>query len=220
MTGPATPGETAGGPVARRRGLWPLWALIAVFAAPILATWFYFFFPEYLPETRSNRGEILKPALALPEGLDLSTLDGDPFDSASLEGAWTLVYLTAGSCDQGCIDHLMQIRQIRLGLGEGRKLVERLLLIGDLSAPVDQALLDDAFAGMGVAQIDGGGLAALLGALGSGPEALGRVYLLDPQGRLAMRYAADAPPKDILKDLERLLKGSKNWIKGANYGHN
>jgi len=220
MTRPATPGDTVGGAVGRRRSLWPLWAMIAVFAAPILAAWFYFLFPEYLPETRSNRGEVLKPAVTLPEGLDLSTMDGEPFDPASIEGAWTLVYLAAGSCDQACIDHLMQIRQIRLGLGEGRKLVERLLLIGDPNGPVEQALIDEAFAGMGVAHMDAGGLAALLGALGSGPEGLGRVYLLDPQGRLAMRYAADAPPKDILKDLERLLKGSKNWIKGANYGHN
>jgi hypothetical protein len=35
-----------------------------------------------------------------------------------------------------------------------------------------------------------------------------------------MRYGTDAPPDDVLKDLERLLKGSKNWIKGASYGHN
>lgn len=224
MTGSSSPEETAGGQVggvaAPKRSLWPLWAMIAVFAAPIVATWFYFFFPEYLPESRSNRGEILQPAVAVPEGLGLTTPDGEPFELASLGGAWTLVYLVAGACDQACIDHLTQVRQIRLGLGEGRKLVERLLLIGDPSAPVDQALMEGAFEGMRVAQTDGGGLTALLAALGSGPEGLGRVYLLDPQGRLAMRYAADAPPQDTLKDLERLLKGSKNWIKGANYGHN
>ena len=33
------------------------------------------------------------------------------------------------------------------------------------------------------------------------------------------RYAPDAPAKDTLKDMERLLKASKNWIKGASYGH-
>ena len=80
--------------------------------------------------------------------------------------------------------------------------------------------MERAFEGMRVAQTDQGGMERLLAALGSGPDALGRVYLLDPQGRLAMRYAADAPPDDTLKDMERLLKGSKNWIKGANYGHN
>lgn len=203
-----------------RRGLWPLWALIAVFAAPVVATWFYFFFPQYLPETRSNRGEILSPPVSLPGGMALTTPDGTPFDPSSLRGAWTLVYLAVGVCEQACIDHLIHIRQIRLGLGEGRKLVERLLLIADPSAPLSQILEGDAFAGMGVALTDGGGFAALLGALGSGPEGLGRIYLLDPQGRLVMRYAPDAPPRDTLKDLERLLKGSKNWIKGANYGHN
>lgn len=221
MSKPVSPQETGGGTAeGARRGLWPLWAMIAVFAAPVLATWFYFFFPQFLPETRSNRGEILNPPVALPEGLGLTTPDGDPFDPAALNGAWTVVYLASGVCGQACVDHLTQIRQIRLGLGEGRKLVERLLLIGDPSAPVDQNLMAGAFEGMRVAQTDEGGLRALLGALGSGPDGLGRVYLLDPQGRLALRYAADAPPKDTLKDLERLLKGSKNWIKGANYGHN
>lgn len=220
MRGPLLPPQTVAGPPRSRRRLWPLYALILVFAAPVVATWFYFFFPQYLPDTRSNRGEILSPAVSLPEGLELLTPEGESFDAASLHGAWTLVYLTRGSCDQACIDRLTEIRQIRLGLGEGRKLVGRLLLVADPSASLDQTLMEGAFAGMGVAQTDDGGLAALLAALGSGPEGLDRVYLLDPQGRLALRYAVDAPPKDILKDLERLLKGSKNWIKGANYGHN
>ncbi|MFZ0789696.1 MAG: hypothetical protein WAM94_08740 [Chromatiaceae bacterium] len=203
-----------------KRSLWPLWAMIAVFAAPVVATWFYFYFPQYLPQTRSNRGEILSPPVALPEGLALTTPAGEPFDPASLNGAWTLVYLAGGACDQACIDHLIEIRQIRLGLGESRKLVERLLLVGNPSAPLDQALMASAFDGMRVAQTDAGGLASLLGSLGAGSEGLGRVYVLDPMGNLMMRYAADAPPKDTIKDMERLLKGSKNWIKGANYGHN
>ena len=50
------------------------------------------------------------------------------------------------------------------------------------------------------------------------PLADGR-FLIDPMGNLMMRYAADAPPKDMLKDLEKLFKASKNWIKGAQYGH-
>ena len=169
-------------------------------------------------------GERLADALAvlesqLDEGLALRTSEGGSFDPASLHGAWTLVYLAGGACDQACVDRLTQLRQIRLGLGEGRKLVERLLLLGDPIAPVDEDLMARAFEGMGVARTDEAGLGSLLDALGSGPEGLGRVYILDPQGRLMMRYGADAPPDDVLNDLERLLKGSKNWIKGAQYGH-
>jgi len=220
MSGPAGAAQTVEGGQRPGRRLWPLWAMIAVFAAPMLATWFYFFFPQYLPETRSNRGEILYPPVPLPEGLALRTSEGGSFDPASLHGAWTLVYLVGGACDQSCVDRLTQLRQIRLGLGEGRKLVERMLLLGNPIVPVDEDLMARAFEGMRVARTDEAGLGSLLAALGSGPEGLGRVYILDPQGRLMMRYGADAPPDDVLKDLERLLKGSKNWIKGASYGHN
>ena len=43
--------------------------------------------------------------------------------------------------------------------------------------------------------------------------------LLDPMGNVMMRYAPNAPAKDTLKDMGRLIKASKNWIKGAGYGH-
>jgi cytochrome oxidase Cu insertion factor (SCO1/SenC/PrrC family) len=194
--------------------------MVAVFAAPVLATWFYFFFPQYLPGTRSNRGELLSPPVALPAGLALTGPSGAPFDPARLEGAWTLVYLANGGCGPACIQRLTEIRQIRLALGEGQRLVERLLLVGAPQGPLDQALMNGAFDGMHLAQTDGDGLSALLGAMGSGPEGQDRLYLLDPRGNLMMRYAADAPPKDTLKDLERLIKASKSWIKGASYGHN
>lgn len=193
--------------------------MIAVFAAPMVATWFYFFFPEYLPEAHSNRGEILSPAVALAAGLGLSTPSGEPLDPGSLEGAWVLTYLVDATCAEECLERLVQMRQIRLGLGENGRLVERLLLVTDPQGPVDLALMERAFEGMLVALTDAGGRARMLAVLGSGPEALGRLYILDPQGRLMMRYAVDAPAKDTLKDMERLLKGSKNWIKGANYGH-
>ena len=33
-----------------------------------------------------------------------------------------------------------------------------------------------------------------------------RVYVVDPTGRIILRYPADAEPRDILKDMERLLR--------------
>lgn len=203
-----------------RRSLWPLWAMIAVFAAPVVATWFYFFFPEYLPDSRSNRGEILNPPIDLPADLDLVGPDGAPFDPAVLEGAWTLVYLAGGGCDQTCMGRLIELRQIRLGLGEGRKLVERLLIVADPQRPLDSAILAAAFEGMHLARLDSSATASLLDVLGEGTAGLDRVYLLDPFAKVMMRYRVDDPPEATLNDMERLIKGSKNWIKGAGYGHN
>lgn len=206
-----------------KRNLWPLWAMIGVFAAPVVATWFYFFFPEYLPQTRSNRGELLSPTVPLPDGLGLTGtgpgMGNAPFDTDAIKGSWTLVYLTGDRCDAACIERITQLRQIRTGLGESFNLVQRLLLTPSDSPPIDQTLLADAFEGMHVARLSSAGKARLIDALGEGPAAQGRIYIADPAAELMMRYGADAPPEDTLKDMERLLKGSKNWMKGTNYGH-
>ena len=33
-----------------------------------------------------------------------------------------------------------------------------------------------------------------------------RVYVIDPMGQIILRYAPDADPRGILKDMERLLR--------------
>ena len=54
---------------------------------------------------------------------------------------------------------------------------------------------------------------------GGGAEGDNNVFIVDPQGNLMMRYQPDATAKEILKDMEKLMKASKNWVKGAQYGH-
>lgn len=198
----------------RRRSLFPLWAMLAVFALPVVSAWFLYLNPEYLPTTRSNRGDLIEAIVTLPTGEDLLSVEGTPFDSDKLSGRWTLVVLGQASCSEPCLEKLREIRQIRLALGESRLSVERLLLATDSGFVVESEL-----AGTQVATLTPAGAQHLLDQLGDDASAYDRIYILDPMGRLMMRYRADAPAKDILKDMERLLKASKNWIKGAQYGH-
>ncbi len=194
------------------RSILPLLAMVVVFAAPALAAWFFFYNPEYLPSTRSNRGELMQPLVPVNAQLGLRNSDGSPLDPEQFEGKWTLISLNAAPCGQPCRDKLIALRQIRLALGETRYSVERLqIMTGTQSAPD----WNDEFEGMHIAIAD----ERLLKALGGGEAALERLYILDPMGNLMMRYTPDAPVKDTLKDMERLLKASKNWIKGASYGH-
>ena len=200
----------------RKRRPWPLLAMVVVFAAPILAAWFFYFNPEYLPTTRSNRGELITPMVKIDADSGLADPDGSPLDLSPFSGKWTLVSLNSAPCGDACRKRLADLRQIRLALGETRFSVERLLV---LTGTDDTAALDREYEGMHIALAQGAAGDKLLGALGEGAAALDRTYILDPMGNLMMRYGADAPAKDTLKDMERLLKASKNWIKGASYGH-
>lgn len=203
-----------------KRSAWQFWLMVAIFAAPMLAAWFYYLNPDLLPQSRSNKGEILQPVVPLPRDIALTGQSGGRFDPALLQGSWTLVYLARNTCDEACVQRLTELRQIRLALGEGMLSVDRLLLLAEPSGGLDRDLMERAFEGMHVALMDTDSSNLLLTALNSGAEAYGRVYILDPMGNLMMRYAADAPPEDTLSDMERLIKASKNWIKGKSYGHN
>lgn len=203
----------------KRRSITPLLLMVAVFAAPVIAAWFFYLNPEYLPSGRTNKGELIHPVVTLPPELGLFTPEGAALDRRALEGKWTLVYLAGGTCGDLCLERLIAIRQIRLAVGEGQLSVARLLVLTDPMANDLATEMETDFDGMQVALTDAAGGVRLLDLLGQGSEALDRVYILDPMGNLMMRYAPDAPAQDTLEDLERLLKASKNWIKGADYGH-
>jgi len=207
---------TGGG---QKRGMAPLWVMVAIFAAPVIAAWFFYLNPQYLPSGRTNKGELIHPVVPLPVELGLSTPGGAEFDRRGLEGKWILVYLAGGECGEDCLNRLIAMRQIRLALGESSLGVERLLILTDPDASDLGADLGKKLDGMHVVFTDAAGGGRLLDLLGEGAAALNRIYILDPMGNLMMRYTPEAPAKDTLQDMERLLKASKNWIKGAQYGH-
>jgi hypothetical protein len=194
----------------------PLWILVALFGMPVIAAWFFYLNPEYLPENRVNRGEILERQVPLDDDLGLADSDGVPFDLTPLDGKWTLVALEQPPCGEDCRQRAVTLRQIRLAVGESRYSVERLVVF---TAPTDTTNLAADFDGMHIAFANAAVWRRLRDGLGQGDAALGRLYIRDPMGNLMMRYAPDAPGADTLKDMERLLKASKNWIKGASYGH-
>ena len=210
--------ESVMGKPAARRSLWPLWVMVVLFALPVVAAWFYYFNPEFLPEARANRGELIQPVRPWPPELPLSHADGGRFDPATLSGHWTLLTVGRSPCDEACRQRLVDLRQIRLALGESSLAVERMAIwSGEPRQAAGSA--GDEFGGMREVVVPDAGVPELTALLGPQEAIWNRIYIVDPFGNLMMRYAADAPPKDVLKDMERLLKASKNWIKGAQYGH-
>jgi len=140
------------------------------------------------------QGELLQPPVPLAAGVLPS----------QGEGRWHLVVAGGGGCDQHCRQLLDEARRIHVALYKQMSRVDRLWLSDDaLALRRDGELLQRQQPDLKIAGIPAGQRRDF-----AMDEPGHRFYLIDPQGRLVMRYPADAPAKGILKDMERLLRYS------------
>lgn len=190
----------------RRRRL-QLVAIALVFAGPLaLAFWLYYGGGALLPHARVNRGVLVDPARPLP-AVSLPTPAGTPTGGEFLRGKWSLVMVVGAGCDDGCRQRLVELRKARLALERDGSRVRRVLL----GAPgcCAAAELGPPQADLVVAWLEGRDGAALVREFpdyGAPVAGSGRVYLVDPLGNLLMTYPPQADLKDLLKDLEKLLR--------------
>lgn len=211
-----TMAETQGKP----RKLTTLWLLIAIFALPPMLAWLFFFNPQWLPDGRSNHGTLIDPPRNVASLL-LNTPSGEAFEWQPLRDQWTLTVISEGGCDAACIETLIRVRQMRKATGAERQRVERLLiLLPDSQGRLDQPNLQG---------LDGTRLAIAESHLRETllslfPVQLGEqaisLFIIDPQLNLMMSHdTSTIGTKQILQDLEKLLKASQGWVKGGQYGH-
>ena len=175
-----------------------LWLVLAVCAAPMIASYAAFYF--WRPAGNVNYGELLEPrALA---ARPLASIDGAPFLMSDLKGKWVLLTAGPAACDEACRRQLVYTRQVRLAQGRDVGRIERVWLLTDAASP-DLALAAEH---PGLRIVRDGEVAAQLPALRS---ASNHVYVVDPLGHLMMRFPENPDPQRMLKDLSRLLRHSK-----------
>jgi hypothetical protein len=177
-----------------------------MFFAPLgLSFYLYYGHGGWLPGGRVNAGDLIRPprplpALALPLAADPGTTDPQ-----FLRGKWTFLYVQRGACDEECLRHLYDTRQVRLALDREMNRVQR-VFIGDATC-CDMRQLRAAHPDLIAirSSADDEPLLALLPDSGKAGDSQ-RIYLIDPLGNLMMSYAADARPKGMLDDMKRLLR--------------
>ena len=162
------------------------------------------------PGRSINFGELVTPVRAL-ENLKLETTDNKAFTEKDLQDIWTLFYIDSTDCDEQCKENLYEVRQSRLGMGGEKERIQRVMLLTDTSKlEAMKPLLDEHY---GMKVVTAKDLPAILKNFefeNEAPAATAqRVYLIDPHGFLMMRYKAEQGPRDLVKDLGRLLKYSK-----------
>lgn len=162
--------------------------VVALFALPF-AVAAGLFYGGWQPERTANRGALVVPPLALPLA-DLQPAVGP-------QGRWLLVLAAGRDCAADCLRRIDELRRVQVSLYKEMNRVRRLVLVDDQPSAELSALARQ--------QPD------LL--IARRPASWARIYavhVLDPQGRLVLDYAAEAPPRDIRSDLERLLKAGRN----------
>ena len=191
-------------PVSHWRRFRPLYLLLAVCVAPVLASYTaYYLLP---PSGRTNYGALIDPQRPLPP-LTLRRPDGVAVPATSLRGSWLMVQVDSGACDAGCEKKLWQMRQVRLTTGKDAERVRRVWLILD-DLPLATSVIRE-YDGTILLRARADEIVAFL-PLPDEPAArlADHVWLIDPLGNLMMRWPKDADPSRMKKDLLKLLKAS------------
>jgi hypothetical protein len=194
------PSRSSDASAPKRRSTRALWLILAVCAAPIVASYVAFYW--WQPSGRVNYGELLEPRL-MPDA-PLERFDGGLFRFSDLKGEWVLVVADAGQCDERCELNLTYLRQVRLAQAREAERIERVWMVIDDAMPRPELIAQHP--GLNVVRGTRESLELLSPPSGS---VAGHIFVVDPLGHLMMRFPENPDPRRILKDLSRLLRQSK-----------
>ena len=191
-----------------RRGRARMLLVLAVCAAPVIASYFTYYVLR--PQGRSNSGELILPTRAMP-ALELQRLDGTRVAAAALRGQWLLVSVGDAACEPACRKRLFMQRQLREMLGREKARVDKVWFVTGAQAVAAELNLPPATdPAAQVLRVERAALERWLGADSQVPidEPL---YLVDPMGELMMRFPPGLEPARIKRDLDRVLRASAGW---------
>lgn len=187
----------------KARGRWKLMLLLAVCAAPVIASYLSYY--VFKPQGRTNYGTLLDPRQYPLPKLGSQTLDGKAQELDAFKGKWLMMTIDGGNCATACEKKLYDMRQLRTAQGKNRERIERVWLLTD-QAPVDTRILRE-FDGTRLLRVAPEVLQKWLPVEGGG-GVQDHIYLIDPLGNLMMRYPKDADANKIKRDISKLLYAS------------
>lgn len=208
----ARPAGAPSNPAHIRRARWKLFAVLAVCAAPLIASYFTYYVLK--PTGRNNYGELIDPRQHPLPVLGATSLDGKPTELTAWQGKWLMIKTGPSACPKTCMDQMFAIRQLRTMQGKEMSRIERVWLITD-TQPLDTILIRE-LDGMRMLRAPA---AAVARWLPPAPEGIDNsIFLVDPLGHLMMRFpppAAGATEAQqvahyakVKKDIAKVLKAS------------
>lgn len=187
----------------RRSGRWKMLLVVAVCAAPMIASYLTYYVIK--PEGRTNYGMLIDPRQHPLPDLGSSALDGAKAGLGDYKGKWIMLQVDRAGCAAACRGKLFTMRQLRLMQGKDMERIERVWLVTD-KEPVETLLMRE-YDGTDMLRVDAAKVKSWL-PVDEGTSAEDHIYLIDPLGNLMMRFPKDPDPNKMKKDISKLLRAS------------
>lgn len=176
-------------------------ALIALFIVPLIFAWWLVSHRDGIGSGTTNHGNLINPPLQFSQ---LKFNEQTPAIK-TIQGKWALIYINPGkTCDTLCKQNLDNMSRIRRATGKEVGRVQLVLInLNPISRHKFPILTELSTRKSNVKHFldDSPGEAQTL--------KQGGLYLADPNGNVMLRYAANANPNNVYKDLKKLLKVSQ-----------
>jgi len=199
----------------RQRSRTPLVLIVLLSLAPVLAAVLVYFNPNWRPEGSVAYGTLIEPQRPIPPSVELeaTTLDGKPFDVASLKGKWLLIAADSGDCQDACARKLFILRNSHASQGKNVERLARVWFITDVAKVPEKVL--EAYKGTIMLRVRPEQLKAFLlnGSAAEGSQAnkalAEPMWIIDPNANLILQYPQNAEPEKVRNDITKLVYHSR-----------
>jgi cytochrome oxidase Cu insertion factor (SCO1/SenC/PrrC family) len=201
------PGSIEQAKPASKKNPYTPWFVVAAFATPVILAYGLFFF-GVTPPGYSNRGELLSPVVDV-EALALSDESDQPLSRDDITvHRWHMILFTTAACDDACNQMLYNMRQINIAVGKNAPRVRHMIVHLEQPDEEFQALIASEYADARRAYTDSGTIEAALKEVGPKYRS-NEIYIMDPLGNIMLRFTQDQTYKDLMHDLNKMLKVSQ-----------
>ncbi len=188
-----------------------LLSIFAIALVPMVLASYMYFNHVLVPSARTNHGTLILPPLDFNE-LNLSDINGRIITTDDLEGKWAMLIVSSGSCLETCQANLYKARQVNIALHKESHRVERYYVDAGIEKASGLKEADRLkYPQLKLVSADRFQLKAYLDKNLDANAALKEnyIFITDPVGNVMMYYSPEQSGKDLLEDLQRLLKVSK-----------
>jgi hypothetical protein len=169
--------------------------LLLIFLSPLLIASVMFVYRTPMTHKTVNHGQLLNPPINISAFIP-------PTDEKQ---NWQLAYYLSGPCETECVKNIYYIEQIKKALGKKQHYLTPLFMTATPLSVLDQQQLKAHYPHVHYQLLN----ASVDQQWQNTFHHKSGLYMIDPENRVMMAYADEDTPKNILKDIQRLLRNTQ-----------